>query len=732
MPSRCSTWSRPPDNQQRQGPPPVLCRPEPRPRRRARRIRIFSRGDVSPQFQWKQDPLTNRWILVWEQGATIIIDGLNVPSGSIPGVPRGPTRLDISTDRFVLWSTLRSQPDISGQTPQDGNEPMELYLEGNVVFLQGNRQIFADRMYYDVRNHVGTVLAADMITPAPGYEGKIHIHADVLQEDGPDHFRGQDGYITPSRLGVPRISLHSSDFTYDEIPAETDPFTGAPLIDPRTGQPEDQKLVSGQNDTVYVESVPVFWWPTFSTDLNDASFFVRGVRFKDDSVFGTQLYFDFSAYQLFGVNRPPKGTDWTFSIDYLSLRGWAEGTTYTYNRGDFLGIPGQVNGLWNFWGIDDHGRDNLGQGRTSVAPEPDVNYRYELIGRHRQDLGDGWTITGEVGKISDRNFLLEYFKPDWDTQKDPTTDVHLKLRREDSSLELFAQDRLDNFVTETNWLPRADYFLLGQSLLGDHLTWFSHTSAGYAQFQVATLPSAAAGDEATSHLPWEPQNFSGGRFVTRNELDLPLELGPVKVVPYVLGEIGYWGQDLSGQDLTREYYQAGVRATLPMWAADSDVESSLWNVHGLAAQGRVPGRVPARAVQRPGDGLAALRSAGRPADRGLPPPLCGQHVRPAGRSAAGNARSAGTVRRAALCPPHRLGGHGHVAKHGNRRRPGRASPGPPPAPGRRSAAPPKTPTSSTGSSSTPTSQSSPTPHATTSARWPVSWTTTSSGTWATG
>ena len=56
----------------------------------------------------------------------------------------------------------------------------------------------------------------------------------------------------------------------------------------------------------------------------------------------------------------------------------------------------------------------------------------------------------------------------------------------------------------------------------------------------------------------------------------------MKVVPYVLGELGYWGEDLDGQPLNRAYYQAGVRATLPMWSVDPTVESTLWNVHGLA------------------------------------------------------------------------------------------------------------------------------------------------------
>ena len=90
-----------------------------------------------------------------------------------------------------------------------------------------------------------------------------------------------------------------------------------------------------------------------------------------------------------------------------------------------------------------------------------------------------------------------------------------------------------------------------------------HTSLGYAQFKVATLPSAAAGDEAVSHLPWEPKNLSGGRFVSRNEIDLPVELGPLKITPYLLGELGYWGEDIHGEQLTRAYYQAASAPRCP-------------------------------------------------------------------------------------------------------------------------------------------------------------------------
>ena len=62
----------------------------------------------------------------------------------------------------------------------------------------------------------------------------------------------------------------------------------------------------------------------------------------------------------------------------------------------------------------------------------------------------------------------------------------------------------------------------------------------------------------------------GERLITRHEIDWPFQLGAVKVVPYVLGELGHWGEDIDGDQLNRAYYQAGVRASLPMWSVDPD------------------------------------------------------------------------------------------------------------------------------------------------------------------
>ena len=56
-----------------------------------------------------------------------------------------------------------------------------------------------------------------------------------------------------------------------------DPLTGQPVIDPDTGQPvvEHQKLATASNDFVFVGPVPVFYWPTMATDLNDPAYYIR-------------------------------------------------------------------------------------------------------------------------------------------------------------------------------------------------------------------------------------------------------------------------------------------------------------------------------------------------------------------------------------------------------------------------------------------------------------------------
>jgi hypothetical protein len=149
---------------------------------------------------------------------------------------------------------------------------------------------------------------------------------------------------------------------------------------------------------------------------------------------------------------------------------------------------------------------------------------------------------------------------------------------------------MDNFFTQTEWLPRADHYWLGQPLLNDAFTWYEHTNVAYARFKPANAPSNP-NDQPFDYLPWEvsaPYSTSqqavtavGQRLATRQEIDYPFQLGPVKIVPYALGEAANWGQDLEGNGLTRLYGQGGVRANLPLWSVDPAIQDDLFNIHGI-------------------------------------------------------------------------------------------------------------------------------------------------------
>ncbi len=537
----------------------------------ARRVRVFPRGDVPVQAQWFPDPATNQWIAVVDSGVNLIVDGLD-RFGSI----------DVSTDRLVLWTRGAHEPDLTGQTLQDEATPLEIYMEGNIVFRQGQRVIYADQMYYDVPNNVGTVLRGEMLTPAPKYQGLVRLKAEVVQQLGRDRFFAQNGFITSSRMGQPgyRIQAGEIDFEDLQFPA-VEPFTGRPVLDPATGEQAvaHEQLVTARNNLLYVGPLPVFYWPVFATDVRDPTFYIRNVALRNDQINGTQVLSTWNAFELLGMRNRPAGLDWDLSLDYMGKRGFGHGTTFVYQRPELLGIPGSVGGIADYWGIYDNGRDTLGSGRSNLAPEAD--YRYRLLWQHRHQMPADWQLSLEAGLISDRNFLEEYFQREWDELKDQTTGAELKQLAENRSFSITADVRLNRFFTQTEWLPRLDHFWLGESLLDDTFTWYAHSSAGYARLQTATAPR-----DPVQAARWTPQDWEvtsiGERLATRQEIDWPFQLGPVKFVPYALGELAHWGQDVNGDDLQRAYWQAGVRANLPMWTADPAVESELWNVHGLA------------------------------------------------------------------------------------------------------------------------------------------------------
>ena len=548
----------------------------------ARRIRVYPRSDVPVQAKWLPPvaPGSNQWIAVIDSGVNVIVEGANIAELGAFGELG---TVDILTDRLVIWTVGTKEPDLSGADVQDGRVPLEFYMEGNIVFRQGERTIYADRMYYDVPNQVGTVLGADLLTPVDNYEGLLRLHADVLQQTAKDRFFGKNVFVTSSRMGEPGYRLQTGDLYFEDIERPVvDPVTGQQMMNLETGQPivEREQLATASNNFLYLGPVPIFYWPMLATDLSEPTYYIDRAQLKQDNVYGIQVLTDWNGYELLGIRNRPDGTDFKISLDYLGKRGFGHGGTFTYDREGFFGIPGHTGGLADYWGIQDQGTDDLGQGRMDVPPEK--SYRYRLFWQHRHVLPYDLQLSAELGWISDRNFLEEYYKSEWEELKDETTGVELKRITENRSWSLSADYRLNDFFTQTDWLPRGDHFWIGQSLFNDAFTWYEHSNAAYARFRRATVPTDPVADGPFNYMPWEQYQVQGERLATRQEIDWPFQLSVVKVVPYALGEAAHWGADETGNSLDRLFGQVGVRASMPMWSVDPTLTSELFNVHGVA------------------------------------------------------------------------------------------------------------------------------------------------------
>jgi len=479
--------------------------------------------------------------------------------------------ISLSADRIVGWMPSMSGILSGANTLGEGDG--ELYLEGDIVFRQGDRVIYADRMYYNVARQYGMVLDAEVLTSVPQYEGLVRLKAEVLQQVSQGEFIAFDAALTTSRLGVPRYWLQSEQLrlsTREEL--TVDPATGL-------GTVERRNLASSRNNFVYVGGVPVLYWPVFTTDLQRSNLYLSDIDIKNDDIFGTQVFLDFDLFQVLGIEQPPDGVEWTLSTDYLSERGPALGTNLEYTVPSLFGLPGPVTGYADVWAIADDGLDFLGGGRQNLPPESDTRGRALL--RHRHYLPNNLEFIAEVGYLSDRNFLEQYLENEWDRDKDHDTALRLRKYYFNNLFDLTVSARVNNFFTETNQLPRLDHYGLGNSLLGDHLTWSVHNQVGYQSLEVADAPVNPSEAAQFTTLPGE-SNAAGMVAATRQEIAMPISAGPLKIVPFLSGEAAFFGEDASGQERTRLLGQGGVRTTLPMWKQFPTVQSSLLNIRSLA------------------------------------------------------------------------------------------------------------------------------------------------------
>jgi hypothetical protein len=575
--------------------------------------------------------------------ATFVIrGGVNIVSDD-----RKNGTVDIDADEAVIWTQRDDKsgtPNPENKTVQDERTRLEVYLRGNVIFRQDKREVAGsgdqrvfktDELYYDFRTERAVALNGEMNFFAPGLLSPIRTISPEFNQfrpptpdpktgrivPGPTVIRAEVPSTTGSRFPNPgyKFDSWSVDITQIIEPLR-DPDTGQLVDSPRDPNARQDKVwrIDARQNFFFIGPVPVFYWPHIVMDSDDLDPPLRNIAFRSGNYFGQQVLFDLNAFKILGIKRPNFIDQWNWDVDYLSYRGVGLGSElgwygrdvirdildpYRKPSRDDADLP--YFGYFDIWGIRDGGRDVLGTGPAIVTNGPPgagkarfqrssvpafQQFRGRLTFRHMQSLlGDDATddedrrLQLEVGYSSDRYFLEEYYKRLFDSGLDQSTLAYYIRTKENRAFTVLTEANLMNWQTDTQWLPRLDYYRLGDSFFDGLFTYSQHSGADYANTHTA---SEVNNPNIFAFMPFDPVSntfgpFRTGRIYTAHEVDLPINLNVIRFVPYAQGELVGWDNQLGGQQVGRAWGAVGARANVMAWRAYHGIDSELLNVHDL-------------------------------------------------------------------------------------------------------------------------------------------------------
>lgn len=502
-------------------------------------------------------------------GVNIIVDGFTTDiNGS--QIPLG--LIDLAADRMVIWTTATDDLR-AGQFTQSRDTPFQVYMEGNIEIRQDGHILTASHGFFDVQNDRALLLNGELRAYLPSVDGQIRIRAERLRQSARTRFHAQNAWATTSPYGKPGFRFEASDIFVEsrQTPAWIGRRRG---VSPQTGLPQTESLwITSLNNRFVVGETPVLGIPRISAPVESPGAPIRHATVNHDSIFGTQVKTVWNLTQLLGMDNTP-GMEWNLHGDYFTDRGPGIGTSTDYEGLGANGLPYRGEGLLYY--IHDSGTDRLGRDRRRLATD---NNRGRATWRHRQELGNNAKLFGEIGYISDRNFLEQYYESEFDKKKDLETSLRLKQDIGNFSASLFGRVQLNPFETTTEWLPKLDLYGLSQPLFGGAMTWSSHTSIGYGRLRPADAPGDPA--DIFSPLPYVAK-AEGVVAMTRHEIDAPFNVGAIKFTPFAMGEIARWEEGYTGDSVDRAVVSAGARANVVFSRIYPFIQSPIFNLNGLA------------------------------------------------------------------------------------------------------------------------------------------------------
>lgn len=432
------------------------------------------------------------------------------------------------------------------------------YLEGDVIITYGNRTVHARRVFYDFASDRAVILDGVVRFFDEERGVPIIVRAKEIWQMNRREVTARSAKLTTSEFNTPMYHIGAERLYLHDTTVRDEQGNAIAM---ETGTYE------AYDTTFNVEGVPIAYWPYTAGDLRRTDSVLKSFDFTINREFGYCLETEWYLATLLGLPEEPK-VETVLKMDYFSKRGPAIGLDSNYEGQDYYGF------LRTYYIQDWAKTDQL-----SLFYEPDVpqTERGRALIRHRQFLTDGWELTLEASYITDRNFLEEYFRDEYFYGKEQETVLYLKKQHNTWAFTLLLNYRILEWLTQTQHMPDATFRLIGESILEDTMTYFGEARVGLVQYladQGRVFDYQRADNTANT-----PPVF---RADTRNELNWPVDIGEIRLVPFVMGRETFWSNSPHKDGtINRYFFTAGVKAQSTYYKVFENVEDDFWDIHGL-------------------------------------------------------------------------------------------------------------------------------------------------------
>lgn len=508
--------------------------------------------------------------------------------------------IDAQKDRRVTLTADRAVIFLPPNTLKQGVKQTQavsvtgIYLEDNVVMTNGDYTLRGPRIYYDLANNKALVLQAVFYTWDPNHKIPIYVRAQQLRQESDSEFSAKGAQLTTSEFHEPHFAIGVSEVT---IKRERQP-----------GKP-DQYVYDAKNVGLQANGQSLFYWPSMKGDTTQVP--LRSLKAGYSKRYGGILETRFDLFTLANADKK-EGVDGELLFDTYTKRGVGIGIELDYD------VP-QAFGDIEAYFLYDQGKDEPG-GRQPLDPETENRGRVHI--QHRHYLPDDWELSLQLAWLSDPTFLEEFYRRETNAAQEYETSIYLKKQNEDEAFTFYARQDLIDFIpqnttrqssgngilsnganigTTTQKLPEIEYYRIATPFWDNRLTWYSENRASAMRLDFPRTNAAELGFSPAESIALfgiaSGTNFDTAlrgagldqetryRLDSRQEIQAPLKMGTIDVVPFVAMRATVYDDDFGAyageMDNQRFWGAAGVRFHTQFSRTYNDFDNRLFDLNRI-------------------------------------------------------------------------------------------------------------------------------------------------------